>query len=94
MADERLYLPRPVGLVTNGMNEIMEAYEQQRASMQPVESLAAAIYRVFTQAESEDVISFLNGDQDQVFGAGSGENLRSMLLNSCEQFHQMVNPNG
>jgi hypothetical protein len=92
MADERLHVPRPVGLVADHMNEIMEAYEQHRASMEPVESLAAAVNRVFTPAECADIISFLNGEQDQVFGAGSGENLLSMLLNPCEQFHQMINP--
>jgi hypothetical protein len=94
MADERLYLPRPVGLVTDHLDDLSGVYLQLRVSMEPGESLIAAVHHVFTPAESEDIISFFNGDQDHVFGPGSGEKLLSMVLGPWEQLHQLNNPNG
>ncbi len=90
MSDDDLLIPRPVGLVADRHREIQQAYCAARGLLPPFEALNAALQEVLGAEELEDVVSFANGDQDSIFGAGAGEKLVPMLLGNLEPLYQQL----
>jgi hypothetical protein len=86
-----LLIPRPVAEVTQRLNELLDSYARVRSSEPPAAALQKALGEVLSGNDRSDVLSFLDGSQDEIYGPGSGAKFERMLIDDCERYHDGLN---
>jgi Protein of unknown function (DUF2510) len=68
------------------MNELVDSYARARTSEPPATALQKALAEILPEKERSDVLSFLDGSQDEIYGPGSGAKFERILIDDCERY--------
>lgn len=84
------YVPRPIGIVADHIQAVLTSYVVHRRFQTPGPALRSAVTDSMNSDHASTVLSFIDGQQDGVFGAGAGDEFHQMLLDQCEDLHRRI----
>jgi hypothetical protein len=91
MSDAQDYMvPKPVAVTMEHFGELSEAYCEFRAVDPPTEALAMAFEVVLDVDEHRDVLAFLEGEADEIYGDGAGRQFFEKFLDTLESYYDDV----